>query len=369
MSAVEHILQYQKKYRLVSHLLFWVFILLVGVSSSKYYDGREFTLRWAFIGNGIFLIPQIIGAYFLSYLIIPAFFDRKKYALASAGFIAGVYLICLFARFLIVRVAEPLAGVKPKAFETNTELIANLPKLIYVYFFQIFCLAFVFLFIKLLIQHLYNQQRTLILEKEKIATELKLLKSQLNPHFLFNTLNNIYALSLLGSPVTSSSIGKLAEILDHILYHCDSALVPLSGEIALLNNYLELERLRYNDRLQLNFTNHTSHDPDIPPLILLSLAENAFKHGASQDIGQPVIEIDLHADQDSLRYSVSNSLVSKPIPGTPGKIGLPNLKKQLELLYPGRFTFTTGYDEKRFRVLLILDLKKAAHEDPMPAGR
>src|SRR5579859_1055012 len=232
MSRMEQFLQYQRKYRVASHVVFWIGVLLLGVSDSKYRDGREFTYSFAFAGDGLFLLPQIMGAYFLTYLIIPAFFYRRKYVMASLAFVLGSYLICLLARFLIVRVAEPLAGQPPKAFETNWEIVTDIPKLVYVYFFSIFSLAFVFLFIKLLIDHLWTQQRTLVLEKEKVETELKLLKSQLNPHFLFNTLNNIYALSLLGSPVTSSAIGKLAEILDHILYRCEGDLVPLSGEVA-----------------------------------------------------------------------------------------------------------------------------------------
>lgn len=369
MPQVDHLLQHQKKYRLASHLVFWLGVLLLGVSNSKYRDGQEFTYRFAFIGDGLFLFPQILAAYFLTYAIIPAFFYRKKYLFASAAFLSGSYAICLLARFLIVRVAEPLAGQAPKAFETNREIITDLPKLIYVYFFPIFSLAFVFLFIKLLIQHLRVQQRTLMLEKEKAETELKLLKSQLNPHFLFNTLNNIYALSLLNSPATSSSIGKLAEILDHILYRCDGDLVPLSAEIALLNNYLALEKLRYNDRLQLRFCSRVVGEVSVPPLLLLSLAENAFKHGASQDMGEPFIEIDLEADQDRLRYSVCNSAAASPVIDQPGKIGLINLKKQLDILFPDGYVFTTGYAENRFRALIVLELKKKSHEYPVSAGR
>jgi hypothetical protein len=368
MSPVEDILRYQKKYRMASHLVFWLGVLLLGVSDSKYHDGKDFTYRFAFIGDGLFLFPQILAAYFLTYAIIPAFFYRKKYISASVGFLFGSYLICLLARFLIVRVAEPMAGVAPKAFETNGELITDLPKLLYNYFFPIFSLSILFLFIKLLIEHLGVQQRTLVLEKEKAETELRLLKSQLNPHFLFNTLNNIYALSLLNSPATSSSIGKLAEILDHILYRCDGDLVPLSAEIGLLNNYLALEKLRYNDRLQLRFNSRVDGEVAVPPLLLLSLAENAFKHGASQDMGQPLIEIDLEADRDRLRYSVTNSLPGLPVMDGNGKIGLSNLKKQLDLLFPDRHVLTTGFAGRRFQALLILDLKKESHEHPLSAG-
>ncbi|WP_431210410.1 hypothetical protein ACQ86N_30990 [Puia sp. P3] len=110
---------------------------------------------------------EIIAAYFLAYLIIPAFLYRKKYVIATAGFLAGSYFICLLARIIIIRIAEPLAGIAPKTSEDNHELLTDIPKLIYVYFFQIFSVALVFVIIRLLTQHLYQQQRTLTLEKKR----------------------------------------------------------------------------------------------------------------------------------------------------------------------------------------------------------
>ncbi len=355
---MEQIFRYQKKYRVASHVIFWLGVLLLGVSDSRYHDGREFTWWLAFTADGLFLFPSILAAYFLTNGVIPALYSRRQFVAASLVFLAGSYAICVLGRFFIVRIAEPLAGIAPKAFETNMEILTDLPKLLYVYFFPLFSISLVFLFIKLLIQHQTIQRRAILLEKEKIETELKLLKSQLNPHFLFNTLNNIYALSLLNSPATSPAIGKLAEILDHILYRCDGDLVPLSGEIALLDNYLSLEKLRYDDRLLLRFTRRVECEAAVPPLLLLSLAENAFKHGASQDMGRPVIEIELEVDPERLRFCVANSVVLPPAMDRPGKIGLTSLRKQLDLLYAGRHVFTTGYTEDQFQASIVIDLRK-----------
>lgn len=369
MNMVESIQHWHKKYRLAGHVAFWAIILGVSIMSTHYYDGRKFSLRQAFIGNGVYMIPQMIGAYWLTYMIVPLFFVRKRYVTATAAFVLGSYLICVMARFLVVRVVEPLTGVPPKAFETNWEIISDLGKLTYVYYYQLFCLAFLYLFVHILLEQLDIQQRTLTLEREKMATELKLLKSQLNPHFLFNTLNNIYALSLAGSPATSSSIAKLSEILDYILYRCGTPLVPLTGEIDLLNDYLELESLRYDRRLKVRFDRQLDQDASVPPLLLLSLAENAFKHGASQDLGAPRIDITLTVAGDCLRYAVSNTVApSAPAeaPGS-GQIGLTNVQKQLEILFPGRHTFTTGFQGDRFQALVVLDLKKAPHAYPLSA--
>jgi hypothetical protein len=329
-------------------------VLIISMNISKYLDGSEFTYHLALIGNGLYLVPQIIASYFLTYWVVPQFFFQKKYLLGLAGFILGSYLICILSRFLIVRAAEPLAGIAPNAFETNLEILTDLPKLLYRYFFSIFSLALVFMLVKLLKDQLDIQKRALTLEKQKAEAELKLLKSQLNPHFLFNTLNNIYSLSLSNSPVTSTSIGRLSEILDYILYKCNSLYVPLSGEITLLNNYIGLEKLRYDERLKVNFTCNVELDIEIAPLILVSFVENAFKHGAGNDTGSPVINIELNADNTSFSFIVSNSFYPKA--ENPGSIGLQNLKQQLELIYPQKHKLEITQTDILFTVTLAIYL-------------
>jgi len=352
----EQVLDYQKRNRMLGHLLFWAIVLLISVNISKYRDGKDFTYEQAFVGNGLYLIPQVIASYFLTYWVVPQFFFQKKYLVTLSGFIAGSYLICALARFLVVRVAEPLAGIAPNAFETNREILTNLSKLFYVYFFSIFSLAFVFMFIKLLKDQLDIQKRALTLEKQKAEAELKSLKTQLNPHFLFNTLNNIYSLSLSNSSVTSDSIARLSEILDYILYQCNSLTVPVSGEIALLKNYIALERLRYDERLSVKFNVEQQHDIPIAPLVLLTIVENAFKHGAGNDAGSPVIEIDLHAAINSFTFRVANSFYPKQTMVQAERIGLPNLRQQLELIYPGRHNLQITKNKNLFVVELNINL-------------
>jgi LytS/YehU family sensor histidine kinase len=255
----------------------------------------------------------------------------------------------------VVHFEEPFYGLKPNPKETYTEIFTDLPKLIYVYFFRIFSVAFVFMLLKLLKDQLAVQRRALFLEKQKVEAELKLLKTQLNPHFLFNTLNNIYALALMNSTVTAGAIGRLSEILDYILYRCDNMYVPLSGEIALLNNYIGLEKLRYDDRLKVNFKPHLEQDIEIAPLILLSIVENAFKHGAGNDIGEPVIDIELKTEHRCFAFTVSNSFQPKTIASS-SRIGLPNLKQQLELIYQGKHELAITQTEFLFMVKLTIEL-------------
>jgi hypothetical protein len=367
MSFLEKILQFHKKHRWLSHIAYWAIVLLVDVSSSKYNDGQKGTYGFEFITDFLYEIPCIIAAYGLGYFIIPRFFYRKKYISSVIAFIVLSYFTSALGRIIIVKFCEPLAGVPPKAFETYTEILTDIPKLLYVYFFQIWAFAFVFVFFKIFKDQLEIQKRTLTLEKEKAETELKLLKTQLNPHFLFNTLNNIYSLSFTSSPVTSESIARLAEILDHILYRCDAPYVPLSAEIALIRNYIELEKLRYDERLSFNFDTRIDHQIVIAPLILLSLVENAFKHGAAGDTGAPVIEIDLQVNEQNFIFNISNTLAQqkKDIESLPAdRIGLNNLRKQLDLIYGKDYTLDVARRTKSFQVRLTIDLKhqKAVYE-------
>jgi sensor histidine kinase YesM len=364
MRFFENILKYQKTNRLASHILFWLAVELLSLASSRYHDGNEFSYRFALIGNGLYLLPQIIATYFLTYLVVPRFFFQKRYISTLLVFVAGSYLVCLLERFLMVRVAEPIAGIAPKTFETNLEIITDLPKLFYVYFFQVFSLPVVFMFVKLLKDQLEIQKQTLTLEKEKAEMELKLLKTQLNPHFLFNTLNNIYSLSLANSPVTSASIGRLSEMLDYMLYRCNRPQVPLSGEIDLLNNYIGLEKLRYGERLEVKFNILIEKGIRVPPLILLSIVENAFKHGAGEDTGSPIITIDLEARETVFLFKVVNSFVPKDKKEVSSRVGLINIRRQLELIYPGRHELEITAAGHLFTVSLTI----AKYEDQMPAG-
>lgn len=356
MNLSETIIRFHQKHRVTSHLLFWILLLLLQLSSANYYNSDAVLLRDKLLAVGANMLAQIPAAYFLTYFIVPHYIYKQKYLAALAWFGICAYIICVLSRLEVVHFEEPFYGVKPNPKETYTELFTDLPKLMYVYFFRIFSVAFVFMLLKLLKDQLAVQRRALSLEKEKAETELKLLKIQLNPHFLFNTLNNIYALSLSNSPITSESIGRLAEILDYILYRCNSLYVPLSGEIALLNNYIGLERLRYNERLEVNFKPYIEQDIEIAPLILLSIVENAFKHGAGNDTGNPVIDIDLCAGKHNFTFKVSNTFIASQADGVSQNIGLPNLKQQLELIYPQKHSLMISRAEELFIVSLNIDL-------------
>jgi two-component system LytT family sensor kinase len=184
-------------------------------------------------------------------------------------------------------------------------------------------------------QHVRLQQSAQQLRIEKQAAELNYLKSQTNPHFLFNTLNNIYSLARDKSDLAPESILRLSKILRYMLYETNGPYVAIEQELKIINDYIALERLRYDDSLQINF-NYDVEDPrqSLPPLILIPLVENAFKHGVSETRNSPFIDIHLSVNKRQLSFFVRNSTEKSAGDGqVKENIGLSNLRRQLELLY------------------------------------
>jgi hypothetical protein len=339
-----------------SHLLFWLIVLLLAAATDSYGQQTLFSPN-RLMYHSLILTTQILSAYFLAYAIIPLFLYAGKRWQAVLAFIAGMYLLCGLARTINVFVYEPLADIGHKEAESLQAIWTNLPRLLYIYFVRNISLAMVFLFFKLVNDQYRAAQRAIALEKEKTEAELQALKNQLNPHFLLNTLNNIYSLSVTASSAAAPAIARLADILTHLLYRSHERLVPLDGEIKLLQDYIELEKLRYDDRLQVDLKTYISQNIMIAPLILLTIAENAFKHGAGNDAGRPLIEISITVHDGLFRYRVSNPLIRPTRSTTTAreKIGLANLRRQLELLYPGRHQLEITQDNGRYCVDLMVE--------------
>lgn len=190
-----------------------------------------------------------------------------------------------------------------------------------------------------IIRHIYNyiklKQATQQLRIEKQQAELNYLRSQTNPHFLFNTLNNIYSLSRDKSDLAPESILRLSKILRFMLYETGGAYIAIEQELKIISDYIALEILRYDDSLLINL-NHNIEDMKqaIPPLLLIPLVENAFKHGVSETRNQPFVDIHLSVNNRQLLFSIKNSTDSTPVErSVKENIGLANLRRQLELLY------------------------------------
>lgn len=214
------------------------------------------------------------------------------------------------------------------------------------------------------IRHIYNHiqlrqsAQQLLIEKQR--AELNYLKSQTNPHFLFNTLNNIYSLSRDKSDLAPESILRLSKILRYMLYETSGPYTAIGKDLKIMGDYIELERLRYDESLRVQFNNDIEDmNQSVPPLLLIPLVENAFKYGASETRHQPFVDIHLSIKNRYLIFIVRNSTGDS---GNDGKvkesIGLSNLRRQLELLY-------TDYDlnlrQEAFEFIATLKINLASH--------
>lgn len=280
---------------------------------------------------------QAITAYVCINVLMPKFLNQQKnllFALYMLVLLFAIYALylCLRINYLDVKYFEyyNLAS-KKYASLSFWKRLTDFPVL----------LSKSILFITptglLLLARFYkNQQKFLQLNEQKKTAELSALKNQLNPHFLFNTLNNLYALALKKSDKTPEVISKLSDILDYMLYRCNEKYVSLEKEIELIENYLTLEKIRYGKRVAITFETVVEEEVKIAPLLLLTFVENAFKHGVSQEINQATIDINLQTKANEIVFTIKNSIPKQQASDKTSKeaIGLKNVQQQLALLYP-----------------------------------
>ncbi|MDQ2862681.1 MAG: histidine kinase [Bacteroidota bacterium] len=206
------------------------------------------------------------------------------------------------------------------------------------------------------IKELENEQLT----REKTNAELQLLKAQIHPHFLFNTLNNIYSFTLTKSSIASELVQKLSDMLNYMIAECDQSLVPVEKEIQLIKDYISLEKVRYGDRLDIQM--HVNGDCKkcmIVPLLMIPFVENCFKHGASVMRGKQWMHLIININENDLDFSISNSKPSQPQKfSNKNGIGLLNVQKRLELLYPRKHELNINSTDHTFSVYLKVALEK-----------
>lgn len=346
-------IQIFNRYRVVKHILFWLAYIAIGVFNDySNIDDHSFIEILVYHVNDAFF--GAVMAYLTAYYFLTERFLKKGYLFTGFCFIISVYFIAAFCRLSTVHLAETLVRTPPFTQETPWEIFTDLRHIAFKYGPSILTASFIFFIAKFFSDHSKEREKRLLLSKEKSEVELKMLRAQLNPHFLFNTLNNIYSLSIDNSPKTSSAIGKLAEILDYVLYKCNNDFVAISAEMQLISDYIELEKLRYDDRLEVNLTSEIVVENQVPPLVFLSLVENAFKHGAGEDSGSPKIWIALQSDSSKTEFKVMNTFVDADETHDKEAIGLNNISKQLELLYGEHYDLKTTKKNNLFSVTLVL---------------
>ncbi|MBO9635235.1 MAG: histidine kinase [Chitinophagaceae bacterium] len=336
------------KQTILRHILFWLFgfLLLTFMYATAF---KSYELGAKVI---LMLLPvHMMYFYLIANWVLPRFFFRGKYVKAFLMALAVSFFAAIVYRLNEIFISDPYIFNYYKSRDSSftwSKLDPNwwgqlTSPLDFVNVIERSNVV-VWIGISMKLFVLWYERRQAALQ-----AELNFLKSQLNPHFLFNGLNNLYALSLDNAPQTPEIILGLSNILRYVLYECNSDYVLLKRDIEVLQDYIRLEKLRYEDRLELNvnISEHASHW-QIAPLLMLPLVENAFKHGAAETINYPWINIEIFISGDQLILKISNS---KPETGAykgrkqGGQIGIANVQQRLKLMYPGMHTFK-WYDEE-----------------------
>lgn len=339
----------------VKHFLFWigVYAYFVSTVNMTYYSGYNEVIEH----YAIYVLCQIIVAYACLYLLIPRFLTPKKHIKFA------VSLLSLLAVVFVVFVGFHEYYHLPKYFvsDENTIYDSNTifwEKLLNLRIFLGKSTIILTPTILLVMAKFYKEQQSYLqLNEQKKSTELTTLKHQLNPHFLFNTLNNLYALSINKSDEAPEVIAKLSEMLDYMLYGCNDKYVALQKEIELIENYLALEKVRYGKRVAIQFDTNVESVVEIAPLILLTFIENAFKHGVSQELKEAFININISLKENYIHFDISNSIAKNKAASNKESIGIANVKKQLELLYLDTYTLDINERNDCFKVHLKLPVQ------------
>jgi sensor histidine kinase YesM len=203
------------------------------------------------------------------------------------------------------------------------------------------------------------ERRLLQAEKEKVQMELKALRSQINPHFFFNTLNSIYSMTLEHDGRLPNTVLQLSDLMRYFLYESKGEFVPLEKEIAVLKDYISLQRLRSHETLDtITEIKGNTNGLQIAPLLLITFVENAFKHGAKGSTGQTFVHLSLNITGSTLHFRLENNIGTGEEIATEHKgVGLENVKRRLQLLYPGKYRLQTGKEQNSFVVQLYLEMQ------------
>lgn len=341
--------------RLLIHILLWLsYVSFFAVVNAGGQD--EFTE--AFLDQLIMLPVKLAAVYPTLYILIPRFLLSRKYWTFVFLIICLMFLAGLVQRGIIYYIIYP---VKYSDFSlTELEPFIHGYKIIR----TVLQIAYVLIFtsaIKITKYWYDDQQKARELVQEKLEAELKFLKAQIHPHFLFNTLNNLYALSLKKSDHAPEVVLRLSGLVNYMLYDASAPKVPLSREIDSIHNYIALEKIRYGQNLDIFFdvTGNIS-GTQIPPMLLLPFIENSFKHGASDETDDKWITANLNVNNEYLTFKVENGKPGfrvNPRENYPGGIGLQNVRRRLELLYPGRHELKIYDESSTFLVILKIILE------------
>jgi sensor histidine kinase YesM len=373
MEKYPFIFSNEKKWRISRHLAFWLFWWAFQSYIYSFVASRRSNYWLCFkdsmAESAVYMLVHIFLAYTLMYFVVPKYLLKQRYW-ATAGWVilltltsAALAPILAFyviepIRFwilgeLAIRINTAAQSVTPSTITIHLSLMAGLRGAL--------TIAGMATAIKLMKHWYIKEQRNLQLQKENMAAQMQLLKAQIHPHFLFNTLNNIYSHTQNVSPTGSKLLMGLSDMLRYILHEGSKQKVPLSGELQMIEDYMMLEQIRYGNRLEINkVLPSDTNNLVVAPLILLPFVENCFKHGTSNMLDKAWIRLAIDIDGNKMKMTLVNAKLSEDQldKKEPSGIGISNVKKRLDLLYKDKCELSITEEEDVYIVNLWIELER-----------
>lgn len=344
--------------RWVQHLIFWILIILIPSLNWRAYNVSFFT---EVVYNTLHLIPCILVIYLNFYYLIPRFLQKGKFLKFGLLFLLSLLIGTLLVR-IVLYYGMPFLFPYTQNFPFATKPITDF----YYFFYSLAAVLSIVTFscmIKLGKMWFDKERTSQMLEKEKLRVELQFLKNQINPHFFFNTLNNLYGLTLKKSEAAPEVVLGLSSMMDYFLHESNVSFISLEKEIHILENFIALEKIRHEEGHNISF--YVRGNPSayrVAPLIFLPFVENAFKHGHTEDWENSWVNVELELQNDWIIFKVENSKPHDLISSTPKSgIGLQNVQKRLELIYKNDYDLQFFDEEDTF--LVVLKINYINHED------
>ncbi len=331
---------------IILHLLFW----FVWLSRNMYDIITPWGWSFGMLYIGVIFITQAPLVYLHLYLLVPRLLIRRRYLLYVTLTAAGIYLYSL-ANYTLLQTI-PTAGMPAsmvrflETIKPNYDVLEGMIVVILTYALKYTLIAFI------------TQNELLRLQKEKLDLELNALKAQIHPHFLFNTLNNLYSLTLKNSSKASEVVLKLSDIMRYVLYQANEEQVPLASEINFIRNFTELQRIRYDETAEIELiVDGDPSDKMVAPLLFIDFVENAFKHGLEKRYSRGFVKASFTIRDKELQFTVENNKTDEEqysFTPRPGGIGLSNVRRRLSLIYGDKHVLNITDGKELFQVHLTL---------------
>ena len=338
---------FSPSYRVWRHVIYWSFHVTIWAGFWMAMGAPSFGQQ--LLNMSMWVPVFILYGYPLVYIAIPHLLLKGKvtafFLLVLAWGLIGLFIDNAFRSYVIIPIQEAMkfTFVLPRGPLPSCYLCLTISAVgpMIIKFFKLCTL---------------KQREWIFTQKEKLTAELQLLKAQVHPYFLFNTLNNIYSFSLDQSPKTPGLILKLSSLLSYMLYDCNGDQVRLEKEIESIKNYVGLEKERHGSKLEISWNVEGNvRDQFISPLLILPFLENAFKHGAAEEIESPWLSIDISVKSDIFRCKIANSK-NEWMTRSESGVGIKNVQKRLDFIYPGSYELKLNDEGNFFVVSLTLKL-------------